>query len=117
MADLHAVKVFDVDVTSGATLSSALDLRQGWRDISLKIPSFSSGSDIFVHAAITSTGTYVRVTHPPVNTGTAQVEDFKIESGLAGRIIPIPSNYQHIKVELSTGQTDTTSSFNVICRS
>ena len=117
MSILHSVTVFDLDVASGATLSGALDLRQGWRDVALKIPSFSSGSDIFIHGAITSTGTYVRVTHPPVNTGTAQVEDYKIESGLAGRIIPIPANYQHIKVELSTGQTDTTSTFHVICRS
>lgn len=117
MADNQVVKVFSVDVTSGATLSSALDLLQGWGEVSLKIPSFSSASDIFLHGATTSNGTYVRIMHPPINSATAAVSDFKIASGISGRIIPIPSNYQHLKVELSTGQTDTTSTFEVICKS
>lgn len=117
MADKQVVKYFDIDVTSGATLSSALDLRQGWSDVSLKIPSFSSASDIFIHGAIASNGTYVRVMHPPINSATAAVSDFKIASGISGRIIPIPSTYQHIKIELSTGQTDVTSTFHVICKS
>ena len=117
MADNQVVKVFSADITSGATLSSAINLFQGWGECSLEIPSFSSGSDIYLHAATTENGTYSRVTFPPVNSGTAEVNDFEIASGLANRIIPIPSNYQFIKVELSTGQTDTTSTFNVICKS
>ena len=117
MADNQVVKAFSVDVTSGATLSSALDLSQGWNECSLQIPSFSSGSDIYIHAAATESGTYARVTFPPINSATAATNDFEIASGLAARIIPIPTNYQFIKVELSTGQTDTTSTFNVICKS
>lgn len=117
MADNQVVKYFSVDVTSGATLSSALDLKQGWGELALQIPSFSSGDDIYLQGAITSNGTYVRIMHPPVNTGTAEVNDFKIESGLAGRIIPIPATFQHLKVELNSGQTDVTSTFNVICKS
>lgn len=117
MADNQVTRYFTLDVTSGATLSSALDLQQGWREVSLKIPSFSSGDDIYLHGAIASNGTYVRIMHPPVNTGTAEVNDFKIESGLAGRIIPIPSTYQHLKIELNSGQTDVTSVFHVICKS
>jgi hypothetical protein len=117
MADKQVVKVFTVDVTSGATLSSAIDLNQGWSTMNLKIPSFSSASDIFIHAAEGASDTFVRVMHPPINSATAAVSDFKIASGLSGRIIPIPVGYEHMKIELSTGQTDVTSTFEVICKS
>lgn len=117
MADNQVVKVFTVDVTSGATLSSAIDLKQGWSSINLKIPSFSSGSDIYIHAAETADDTFVRVMHPPINSATVAVNDFRIASGLSSRCIPIPIGYQHLKVELSTGQTDTTSTFEIICKS
>lgn len=115
MARNEVIKVFDVDVASSTTLSSAIDLRQGWEKVSLLIPSFSSASDIFVQGATTSNGTYVRVTNQP--TAAGDVTDFRITSGLSSRIIPIPSEYQHLKIELSTAQTDTTSVFNVICKS
>jgi len=117
MADNQVVKAFTVDVTSGATLSGALDLKQGWSTINLKIPSFSSGSNIYIHAAETATDTFVRVMHPPINSATVAVNDFCIASGLSARCIPIPTGYQHLKIELSTGQTDVTSTFEVICKS
>ncbi len=117
MADNQVVKVFSVDITSGATLSSAVNLSQGWDEVSLQIPSFASGDDIYLQAATTESGTYARVTFPPINSATAATNDFEIASGLGARIIPIPSNYQFIKVELNSGQTDTTSSFNIICKS
>ena len=117
MADNQVVRVFSIDVASGVTLSSAIDLAQGWDEVSLQIPSFSSGSDIYLHAATASDGTYTRVTFPPINSATAATNDFEIASGLSARIVPIPANYQHIKIELSTGQTDVTSTFNVICKS
>jgi hypothetical protein len=117
MADNQVIKVFSVDVASGATLSSGIDLAQGWSDVSLKIPSFSSGSDIFIQAATTSDGDYLRVMHPVVNSSSAQVYDYKIASGLSARILPIPAGYQHLKVELSTAQTDVTSVFEIICKS
>jgi hypothetical protein len=117
MADNQVVKAFSVDVTSGATLSSSIDLQQGWSEVSLEIPSFSSGSNIYIQAAATESGTYSRVMFPPINSATVATNDFTIVSGLANRIIPVPTNYQFIKVELSTHQTDTTSSFNVICKS
>ena len=116
MADNQVVKVFSLDITSGATLSSGLDLSQGFSEVSLQIPSFSSGSNIYIHAAGASDGTFARVMFPPINSATVATNDFTIVSGLAARIIPIPSNYQHIKVELSTGQTDVTSIFSVICK-
>ena len=117
MARNEVVKVFSADITSGATLSSAIDLSQGWDEVSLQIPSFASGDDIYIQAATEANGTFVRVTFPPINSATAATNDFEIASGLGARIVPIPSNYQHIKIELNSGQTDTTSSFNVICRS
>jgi hypothetical protein len=116
MADNQVIKVFSVDVTSGATLSSAIDLSQGWSTINLKIPSFSSGSDIYIHAAESASDTFVRVMHPPINSATVAVSDFRIASGLSARVIPIPVGIQHMKIELSTGQTDTTSTFEVICK-
>jgi hypothetical protein len=117
MADKQVVKVFSVDVTSGATLSSAIDLNQGWSSINLKIPSFSSASDIYIHAAESASDTFVRVMHPPINSATVAVNDFRIASGLSARVIPLPVGYQHMKIELSTHQTDVTSTFEVICKS
>ena len=117
MANNEVVKVFSLDIPSATTLSSALDLSQGWSEVSLKIPQFASASNIYIHASESATGDYVRVMFPPINSATVATNDFTIVSGISARIIPIPSNYQHIKVELSTMQSDATSVFNVIYKS
>jgi len=117
MADNQVVKVLSVDITSGATLSAALDLVQGWSEAAVAIGTFASATDVYFHAATTSDGTYRRVAHPIVNTGTAELNDWKIESGIAARVVPLPIGYQFVKFELSTGQTDTTTTLDVICKS
>ena len=117
MADNQVNKVFSVSIASGITLTSAIDLTQGFSEISLHVPTFASGTDLFIQAAIASGATYSRVTFPSINSATATTNDYEIASGVGDRFVPIPTNYQHLKIELSTQQTDTTSTFNVICKS
>ena len=116
MADNQVVKVFPATMASGGTLTGAIDLRQGWREVSLQIPSFPSAADIYLHASTEAAGTYTRITFPPVNSGTAEINDFEIASGLGARMIPIPANYQHLKIEVSTALADG-AFFSIVCKS
>lgn len=104
---------FTSDLSSGVTLGSAIDLGgRSWEKVYLKIPTMAS-SDIFIQASETATSTFKRVCVDNANTSTAQI-DFKIPSAVSNRIVPIPAYLPFIKVELSSGCTDVTTSFKII---
>lgn len=117
MPDYGTTRFFTNTMTSGATLTPVYDLGpEGWDQMWLDLPSFSSASDVFIHAAPTSGSTFSRLRMVTENTATAQSYDFKIPSGLSGRMVEIPGGLRYMKVELSTGQTDVALSFTVICK-
>jgi hypothetical protein len=103
---------FNYELTSGATLGSALDLGRAWEKVYLKVPTMASG-DLFIHGSEDSSSTFKRVCVDNLNTSTAQI-DFKIPSSVTNRIVPIPNYFRYIKIESSSGCTDVTSVFKVI---
>lgn len=97
-------------LTSGSTLSSDFVLDRAYKNVYLEVPTMASGS-LFVQVALTATDTYRRVTEPIPNQDT----DFAIDSASTQRLVQIPGGFQAYKLESSSGATDTTTVFNVIC--
>jgi hypothetical protein len=106
---------FSKTMGATATLTSAYDLGRTWRNVSVEIPSMASASDFYIQASVTESGTFRRITHPVPNTSSVQLNDFRISSAVTARIVPIPADYQYIKIEASTMNTAALV-FNVICK-
>lgn len=109
------IKVFSVTMTSGATLTSELNLAQWWGTIFLSVPSMTSNSQIHIQGASDSAGTYRRVAHPVVNSSTiAAPNDFTISSAATNRMILVPTGFQYLKIE-TTATVDSGQTFKLIC--
>ena len=109
--------IFSVSMTSGATLTSSIDLGQSWETVYLAIPSMVSGTDIYLRAGVSATDTVgYRVMHPVVNSSSAQVQTFVIASAVSGnKLIPVPGGFRYLFVEYSTATTATSHVFKVVC--
>lgn len=109
------VKVYVATMTSGATLSSAIDLSpRAWSKIYLQVPTMASGS-LFLQASPSATGTFSRVMQEKPNTSTVTINTFTIDSAATQRLHPLPGGLQFIKIENSSGATDVVTTFNIIC--
>lgn len=109
--------VYAVTMTSGATLTSLVDLGGGWATVYLGIPTMPSGTDLYIRAGINSLATSgFRVMHPPVNTSAAQIHTFSIASSVTQRAVSIPNGFEHIFIEYSTATTATSSTFYIFCK-
>ncbi len=105
---------YSVSITSGVTLSSAIDLGQAWNHVYLQVPTMASG-DLYIKGSPAVGGTFYRVCKDAGNTATVHV-DFKIGSATSQRIVPIPTGgCRFVKVENSSGCTDIVTTFNFIC--
>jgi len=101
--------VFSVNVASGITLSSGLDLGISWRRIYLEVPTMASGS-LYVQAASKLDSTYRRVVH------NSSMTDFSINSALSQKVVPVPADgLRFVKVESSSGCTDVITTYKFIC--
>lgn len=106
--------VFTASLTSGATLSDEVDIGQSWGKVYLQIPTMASGS-LYVHASPETGGTFTRVVEEKFNTATAHA-DFVINSSVTQRIVPIPVHgCRFLKIENTSGATDVTTTFKIIC--
>jgi len=101
-------RVYSVDLTSGATSTSSVDLGAVYRRVYLEVPTMASGS-LYIQAS-SDNSTFRRVTEADPNQGT----DFVINSAVTQRLVPIPAGFQYYKVESTSGATDTTTTFNII---
>lgn len=109
------VSVFTTSMASAATYTSAVDLQKAWNKLTLMIPTMASGSDVYVSASESLSGTYRRVFHSP-NTNSATVAAVFVTSGVTNCFVPLPNiNMQFLKVELSSATTDTPYTFKIIC--
>lgn len=99
--------VYSVSMTSGQTLSTELNLSKPYEKMYLAVPTMASGS-LFIQAAVESAGTYRRVQSV---AGT----DFSINSAATQRLIALPVGYQFLKIENSSGATDVTTVFKIVC--
>ena len=109
-------KTYQVTMTSGATLTSALDLSsRSWTTIYFEIPSMASGTDFYIRGAASLQGTYRIVKHPILNAPFFDINTFVIGSLCTDRLVLIPTGLRYVKIEQSTAMTDTVSTFNLIC--
>lgn len=106
------VKPFYTAVTSGLSLSSALDVGTTYRHMSLGIPSMASGSDIQIQVSDAIDGTYRTLFHgPTVTSGTVSMV---IASGVSNCVVPIPAlHHRYLKVRLTSATSDTAYTFTV----
>lgn len=100
-------------MASFSTLTPAIDLAGAWGQCYLHVPSMTSNSQLHIQAAAFEGGTYARVKHPPINSGTSSSNDFAISSLSTNSIVPIPSGLRFIKVE-ATAIVSFSPTFHVI---
>lgn len=109
-----AAPYFTVDLTSGATETSSLDLGAGWDHAKIAVPTMASGS-LYIHGSYDNT-TFFRMVSGVQTTNVSDGETLVIDSSCTQRIVPIPlAGCRYIKIESSSGATDTTTVFNIIC--
>lgn len=90
-----------VTMNSFSTLTSAIDLAGSWGQVYLAVPTMTSNVELYIQAAVTAGGDYRRIKHPTINSSTSSANDYAISSQCTNRIVPIPSGFQHIKIEAS----------------
>lgn len=107
--------VYTLSMVSGGTLTSvALDLGRSWAKTYLEVPTMTSG-DVYVQGAFSAAGPFRRISIDNGNTSSVQA-DFIIKSSVSQRFVPIPvSAFRFIKIENSSGVSQTTTIFNIIC--
>lgn len=107
---------FSVSIASSVTLTGAIDLGESATNVYGLIPSLNTGTSILVHGSLDNS-TFRRITLPVQQTATVQaVTDFAIATFAANtsRMVPLPSGFRYIKLELATGVTDVTNTFKVL---
>jgi hypothetical protein len=100
-------------MASGDTLSSEIPLKGAFSRVALRIPTMTSGCDVYLQAAGVSGGTYERVYATAVGDSTPAA--VFVDSSVTNAIVPFgapPSKW--LKIELSTAMTATTVNFEVI---
>jgi hypothetical protein len=110
------VEQYTMSVATGATISSHSDLSsRSWDKIYLSIPTMASGTDFFIQGSAHVTQAFRRIAHPIGNNAINLVDEFRIPSGAANNLVPIPNGIRYVKIELSTAMTSTNSEFSLIC--
>lgn len=110
-----AISVFTATMTSGATLTSEVNLGRNWATVYLAVPSMTSNSQLHVQACESSGGTFRKVKHPAVNSSTVSTpNDFAIASAATNCWVLIPNGVRYVKVE-STATIDSGCTFKIVC--
>lgn len=104
-------KVYSVTMTSGATLTGALDLKGVYDKVYLEIPTFASGGTLYVRGS-SDNSTFRQIYNPQNSSGVVSV--FQMAQG-GNQIVPLPAQFQYYKIELTTGVTNATTTFKFIC--
>lgn len=107
-------KVYTVTMTSGALSSTTIDLGRAFRNVYLEVPTMASGS-LYLMGGTASGGTYRRIMNVQANTSTVTHSTFTVDSLTTGKMVPVPSGFQFMKVESTSGCTDVVTTFNFIC--
>lgn len=106
---------FATTIDSGVTLSDAIDLGRGWENISVEIPTMTSGTDIFFKAASELTGTYRRC-HHGLTSSLDTPAAINIDSSITQCFVPLDAiKVRYLKVELGTAMTATAATFKIVC--
>lgn len=113
----NPTSAFEITIASGATLSTSVDLGQGWNHISLEIPTMASGTDIYFQAANENDGSGVfrRFHHRITNSNDIPVA-MSVDSSITNCFVPLEFvRYRYLKIELSTAMTATSATFHLVC--
>jgi len=108
---MSTAKIYHLDLASGLTSTSAINLKGIYGRVYLDIPTFPSGGTMYVLGSDDNV-TFRRVYTDVTFGGVAAV--FQIAQG-GNSLIPIPPALQHYKIELTTGVTDATTTFGFVC--
>lgn len=93
-------RVYQVTMTSAATLTPVVDLGRTWTKVYLD-PT-GAASEVRLQASVSATGTFLQVYHPSINSSTVGANIFKIPSSVSGGLIEIPNGLRYIKVETTS---------------
>lgn len=110
----QAWSAFTLTMTSGATLTSAIDLQGGWINAYLVIPTMTSNTQIAIQTSDKETGTFRRVKHPTINSSTVATNDYIIASSATNCVVAIPGGLRYVKVE-TTATVDAGATFQILC--
>lgn len=107
--------VFELTMTSGATLTTERDLGRSWKNVYLSYGSLTSNTQMHIQASEVSGGTYRRVYHPSINNASVQTNAvFAIGSSVTSAFVPIPNGLKYVKVE-TTATMDSGYLFKIVC--
>jgi len=106
---------FSMHVATGTTLSSSLDLGAAYNQVTLGVPTMTSGANIYVHAAGSDRGTYRKIFHKPTAV-SAGVINVVLNSSVTQCFVPLDFGARYLKLELTTKMSDSSHAFDVICQ-
>ena len=108
-------KYMSIDITSGASVSSQIDLGgTGYRHVYLEIPSYASGGTHYIKTS-SDGSTYRRLYVQSDDASGVHVEEFQLAPGVSNCVVPLPMyGLRYIQIQNTTGTTDATNSFNLI---
>lgn len=106
------VKVYSVSMTSLATLSPAVDLSKSYEKVAIEVRNTMVSGSLFVHVS-SDNSNYSKL----CGMGTDPVTHFVVNSASSGlRHIPLPNTgFRYMKIENTSGVSDTVCVFKVIC--
>ena len=113
MSTIGPVKGFYLTMTTGITLTAAIDLGGSYGKILLGIPTMSTGTETYIKASDKSDGVFRRVYHAPT-VATATPTVVTIVSAISNCYVPVVVNAQFLKIEHSTAASDTSHTYNII---
>jgi len=111
---IGAVKPFTTTMTSGSTLTNAVDLAGGYNNVMIVIPTMTSGTDIRLKGSEELDGTYRAIYLEP-KVGSTTPTLFNIASSVTNCMFPISVSNQYVKVEFTTACTASAHVFKFIC--
>lgn len=107
------VKGFSVDVASGVTISSALNLGgHTWDNIYVEIPSHASGGTHYIQASNEVTGNFHRLSLVDPADGGDNVIQILAPNG---KVVRLPGGLGNVKIENTSGVTDSTMTYIFYC--
>ena len=116
MGTIGTVKPFLINMASGVTISSYIDIGGSYKNIALKIPSMISTSDVKILTSDSKDGYYAYLYHKPsVNSSTVSWSMVQIPSAVTNALAPLEISQQYVKIELTTAPTATSSNFYLVC--
>jgi hypothetical protein len=107
-------KAFTVTVAASALVTTVADLTKAWANITLEVPSMTSGTELFIQGSSDNT-TFRRIFHP-IGSSVANPTAQQIASSVTNCFVPlVNAAVQYLRVELPSGPTSAAHTFKFVC--